>query len=212
MDRILRVQPKFAERATWTVGLIGLAVWGTFHFGMQRSALRPGTIRGAGSRDRDAGFLSLVDTACVRVAESGEEPFPDPRGSQIRNSVSSRGAAGHRRALDRGLGHIRHPALPGADGNSGIAGHRDGFFRGLKDIQPGDTIEVDTLDRKDIYRVERTWIVDPSDVSVLDPTAAPSLTLVTCYPFYFVGSAPQRFIVRAVRVGSHMQRKMETVL
>ena len=102
--------------------------------------------------------------------------------------------------LDRGLGHIDDTALPGAVGNAGIAGHRDGFFRGLKDILPGDTIEVDTLDRKEVYRVERTWIVDPSDVSVLDPTPSASLTLVTCYPFYFVGSAPQRFIVRAVRV------------
>jgi len=104
--------------------------------------------------------------------------------------------------LDRGLGHIDDTALPGADGNSGIAGHRDGFFRGLKDILPGDTIEIDTLDRKQVYRVERAWIVEPSDVSVLDPTPSASLTLVTCYPFYFVGSAPQRFIVRAVRVGS----------
>jgi sortase A len=103
--------------------------------------------------------------------------------------------------LDRGLGHIDDTALPGGDGNTGIAGHRDGFFRGLKDILPGDTIEMDTLDRKETYRVERTWIVEPTDVSVLDPTASPSLTLVTCYPFYFVGSAPQRFIVRAVRVG-----------
>ena len=98
------------------------------------------------------------------------------------------------------LGHIEDTALPGAVGNAGIAGHRDGFFRGLKDILPGDTIEIDTLVRKEIYRVERTWIVDPSDVSVLDPTPSASLTLVTCYPFYFVGSAPQRFIVRAVRV------------
>ena len=62
-------------------------------------------------------------------------------------------------------------------------------------------IELDTLQGKDVYRVERTWVVDPEDVSVLDPTPTRALTLVTCYPFYFVGSAPQRFIVRAVRVG-----------
>ena len=102
--------------------------------------------------------------------------------------------------LDRAVGHIEDTAQPGADGNSGIAGHRDGFFRGLKDIIPGDVIELDTLQGKDVYRVERTWIVNPEDVSVLDPTSAPALTLVTCYPFYFVGSAPKRFIVRAVRV------------
>ena len=101
--------------------------------------------------------------------------------------------------LNRAVGHIDDTALPGTDGNSGIAGHRDGFFRGLKDIGPEDVIELETLRGKEAYRVERTWIVDPEDVSVLDPTPARSLTLVTCYPFYHVGPAPQRFIVRAVR-------------
>jgi hypothetical protein len=67
-------------------------------------------------------------------------------------------------------------------------------------LLPGDAIELDTLDGKEAYRVERTWVVDPEDVSVLDPTSTPVLTLVTCYPFYFVGSAPRRFIVRALRV------------
>ena len=97
------------------------------------------------------------------------------------------------------MGHIDDTALPGTDGNSGIAGHRDGFFRGLKDIGPGDAIELETLRGKEVYRVERTWVVDPEDVSVLDPTPTRSLTLVTCYPFYHVGPAPQRYIVRAVR-------------
>jgi sortase A len=101
--------------------------------------------------------------------------------------------------LNRGGGHIEETALPGTIGNSGIAGHRDGFFRGLKDVGPGDTIELDTLREKQIYRIERAWIVNPEDVSVLDPTPEQSITLVTCYPFYFVGSAPQRYIVRAVR-------------
>ncbi len=104
------------------------------------------------------------------------------------------------RTLDRGVGHIEDTAPPGTDGNSGLAGHRDGFFRGLKDIAPGDAIVLETLDATETYLVERTWIVNPDDVSVLDPTPTRSLTLVTCYPFYFVGSAPQRFIVRAVRV------------
>ena len=101
--------------------------------------------------------------------------------------------------LNRGAGHIEDTALPGANGNSGIAGHRDGFFRGLKDIAVGDAIELETLKGREMYHVERAWIVEPDDVSVLDPTPAPALTLVTCYPFYFVGSAPQRFIVRAIR-------------
>ena len=105
------------------------------------------------------------------------------------------------RTLDRGVGHIAGTAPPGTDWNLGIAGHRDGFFRRLKDITPGDVIEIETIQGKDVYRVDQTWVVDPNDVSVLDPTPTPALTLVTCYPFYFIGSAPRRFIVRAVRAG-----------
>jgi sortase A len=102
--------------------------------------------------------------------------------------------------LDRAVGHIEDTALPGSDGNAGIAGHRDGFFRGLKDIAADDVIELETHHGKEVYRVQRTWVVSPDDVSVLDPTPTRSLTLVTCYPFYFVGPAPERFIVRAARV------------
>jgi len=105
-------------------------------------------------------------------------------------------------ALDRGVGHVEATAAPGARGNCALAGHRDGFFRALKDIQAGETIELETTSGVSTYRVERTWIVDPDDVSVLNPTAARTVTLVTCYPFYFIGSAPQRFIVRAVDVSS----------
>ena len=103
--------------------------------------------------------------------------------------------------LNRAVGHIADTAAPGANGNSGIAGHRDGFFRGLKDVKEGDEIALETRHGRETYRIERTWIVDPTDVSVLDPTPAPAITLVTCYPFYFIGSAPQRFIVRAVVKG-----------
>jgi sortase A len=69
----------------------------------------------------------------------------------------------------------------------------------LKDVVAGDSIEVETPAGTDTYRVTRTWIVDPTDVSVLDPTGTRALTLVTCYPFYYVGPAPKRFIVRAER-------------
>jgi sortase A len=106
--------------------------------------------------------------------------------------------------LDRAVGHIEDTALPGTDGNSGIAGHRDGFFRGLKDIGVGDVIELETQYGKEVYRVQRTWVVPPDDVSVLDATPTRSLTLVTCYPFYFVGPAPERFIVRAERAPDSM--------
>jgi sortase A len=101
--------------------------------------------------------------------------------------------------LNRAVGLIEGTARPGTGGNVGIAGHRDGYFRGLKDVGAGDEIEMRTLSARDLYVVESVRIVSPDDVHVLDPTASPALTLVTCYPFYFVGSAPQRWIVRAVR-------------
>jgi sortase A len=99
--------------------------------------------------------------------------------------------------LNRGVGHIEGTGRPGEEGNIGIAGHRDGFFRVLKDIGPGDEIELVTANRKDVYKVNQIVLVRPSDVSVLEPRPGRSLTLVTCYPFYFIGSAPQRYIVQA---------------
>ena len=102
--------------------------------------------------------------------------------------------------LNRGVGRIDGTAKPGEAGNLGIAGHRDGFFRGLKDIGAGDTITLETLTGQADYIVEGIRIVSPEDVSVLDGVTV--LTLVTCYPFYFVGDAPQRYIVRAVPRGA----------
>ena len=105
-------------------------------------------------------------------------------------------------SLNRGVGYIPGTARPGERGNVGIAGHRDGFFRVLKDVGSGDMIELETLDRIDIYKVSQVVIVDKNDPSVLKPTAGPTLTLVTCYPFYFIGSAPKRYIVQALLVTS----------
>ena len=102
------------------------------------------------------------------------------------------------RTLRLAVGHIGGTALPGEAGNIGLAGHRDTFFRRLRDIEPDDEIRVVTPEGTFSFRVERTTIVEPRDTWVLDPTAGPTLTLVTCYPFTFVGSAPQRFVVRAI--------------
>ena len=98
--------------------------------------------------------------------------------------------------LNRGAGLIAGMGLPDTGGNVGIAGHRDGYFRVLKDIEPGQLIEIETHARTHRFRVVSTEIVDPKDVRVLADTLDPTVTLVTCYPFYFLGSAPQRFIVR----------------
>ncbi len=101
-------------------------------------------------------------------------------------------------ALAQGVGWIAGTAKPGQHGNVGLAGHRDSFFRALQDIQTGDQLKLLTPAGERTFRVERTYIVEPSDVSVLGPTRGDALTLVTCYPFHYVGTAPQRFIVRAL--------------
>lgn len=95
------------------------------------------------------------------------------------------------------LGHIPSTALPGQPGNVGIAGHRDRLFRALRHVQNNDVIVLETQSGRYVYRVQSTSIVGPRDVSVLDSRSSPELTLVTCYPFYYVGSAPERFIVKA---------------
>jgi sortase A len=101
------------------------------------------------------------------------------------------------RELKLGAGHITGTSLPGDGGNVGVAGHRDTFFRPLRHIRKDDNIQVKTHDREYLYTVVSTEIVAPEDVQVLNPLGHEALTLVTCYPFNFVGSAPKRFIVRA---------------
>ena|ERR1035437_2251160 len=106
------------------------------------------------------------------------------------------------KTLRRAVGHIPGTALPGQPGNVGISGHRDTFFRPLRNIRQNDIITLTTLLGEYRYRVVSTRVVHPDNVAVLGPGDNEVLTLVTCYPFYFVGPAPNRFIVRAERLGS----------
>jgi sortase A len=194
-----------AERTAWAVGLVCLAMWGALHIGGIRDArheLERFAVLQAAAQIAEPD-LSLWDRERIDAWRHAlNAPAPAPlavlRIPKIRLEVAILPGTGEW-TLNRAVGHIEDTALPGTDGNSGIAGHRDGFFRGLKDIGRDDAIELETLGGKEVYRVERIWVVDPSDVSVLDPTPVRSLTLVTCYPFYYVGPAPQRYIVRAVR-------------
>ncbi|MGA2589115.1 MAG: class D sortase [Bryobacteraceae bacterium] len=105
-----------------------------------------------------------------------------------------------RRTLRLAIGHIPATALPGQAGNVGVAGHRDTFFRGLRDLRTGDEIQFSTLSGDFKYEVESLTVVEPDDVGVLAPSSDNVLTLVTCYPFYYVGAAPNRFVVRARQV------------
>jgi sortase A len=99
--------------------------------------------------------------------------------------------------LNRGVGRIAGTAQVGAGGNLGIAGHRDGFFRGLEEVRQGDVIELVRPGQIDFYVIDAIQITTPADVSVLKSTPTPMLTLVTCFPFHYIGSAPKRYIVRA---------------
>ncbi len=103
------------------------------------------------------------------------------------------------RTLSLGAGHIEGTALPGAIGNIAIAGHRDTFFRALKDVRGQDEIQLQTSTGLFRYHVDWVKVVEPENVSVLAASTEAEITLVTCYPFYFVGAAPNRFIVRAHR-------------
>lgn len=113
-----------------------------------------------------------------------------------------RGTEAH--TLLRGAGLVEGTSSPGSHGNVGIAAHRDSHFRDLKDVAIGDLVELGTLDQTQLYKITDLSVVDPDAVHVLDETGESVLTLVTCYPFYFVGNAPRRYIVRATAVSGYM--------
>ena len=212
---LLPPAPVLAERAAWAFGLTALAIWGLANLsrtvGSGRDLETFAALRAAGSQrttliSTTPPDLSLWDLDRVHawrdsLVQAAPAPVAILRIPKVKLEVAVLPGTSDF-ILNRAVGHIEDTAPPGAEGNSGIAGHRDGFFRPLKDIGPGDAIELETLSGIRKYRVERIWVVDPSDVSLLDPTPTRALTLVTCYPFYHVGPAPQRYIVRAVSADS----------
>ena len=124
------------------------------------------------------------------------------------SSVILEGSDDHTLALS--VGHIPGTAVPGGPGNVALAGHRDTFFRGLRNIRRRDDILLTTVSGNQVYEVESTRVVSPDEVSVLKDIGRPMLTLVTCYPFYYVGSAPKRFIVQAHLVGAKQSGGLAT--
>ena len=106
------------------------------------------------------------------------------------------------RVLSRAVGHAVGTALPGQTGNVTLAAHRDTFFRHLGDVRPGDIIELKEPGQEYRYQVRFTAVVGPKDTWVLQPTGKETLTLLTCYPFHFVGPAPDRFVIRARRIAN----------
>jgi sortase A len=203
------------EFLAWGMGLFLLAVWGLGRLvgtALERRDLRRFREAEAVASAAPASALALtadahpVDQSLwakerIRAyARALKEPSPTPLavlripriGLEVPVLVGT-----DEWTLDRGVGWVEGTARPGEPGNVGIAGHRDGFFRGLKDVRLGDELELPTLGGQHRYRVEEIRIVLPEDVQVLEATPVPTVTLITCYPFFFVGSAPQRYVVRA---------------
>jgi sortase A len=187
------------EQVLFVIGLVSL---GYFGYVVAESHL----YQALENRELDEILASAPPPAVVRVPS----PRPAP-GSLIgrieipRLGVSTIIRAGSdARTLRLAVGHITGTAVPGEPGNIGLAGHRDTFFRRLRDIRVGDEIRIVTPGETFTFRVERTSVVKPRDTWVLNETPQPVLTLVTCYPFTYVGSAPDRFIVRAAQQHSQV--------
>ncbi len=177
---------RFVELFLLAAGLAGLGTWLWSNLRLRLFQERAGRALQRQAAAHPAAPRALADGALLgRLAI--------PRLNLAAVMLEGAGA----RSLDVALGHIPGTALPGQPGNVAIAGHRDTLFRALRRIQNGDLIRLETPSGSYTYRVESTGIVKPSDTWVLDAGRQPELTLVTCYPFYYAGPAPGRFIVKA---------------
>lgn len=192
MNRLLRG----IERTLLVAGLIGLNIWVWSNFRtaisqrhavrelerrIEERALGSGPSRPAAPRPLSGDLLGQLEVPRLHLQ------------AVVREGDNTR-------TLSVALGHIPGTALPGEKGNVGVAGHRDTLFRRLKDIAKNDLIRFQTVEGTYSYQVDSTSIVKPENVGVLDPGKSPEITLVTCYPFNYVGSAPKRFIVKARQV------------
>ena len=196
-----------AERLLFAIGLAFLAAWtvARFHASIASTAatkrFHANTLAGPGSLSSlEVDFAQWSPKRVTAYKESlaakQDLPLAILRISRINLEVPVFNDTDDV-TLNRGVGRIIGTAQIGQSGNIGIAGHRDGFFRGLKDLSRNDVVELVLPGHTDQYFISGIQIVSPEDISVLDATPVPTLTLVTCYPFYFVGSAPQRYIVTA---------------
>lgn len=207
------------EMAAWTLGGLALTTYGVTRYwqhtanaaGVERfDSMRSQTAQSAAVERHSPDSSEPIDTSTwspKRIEQYAQAEADDvtPEGVLRIPSVKLRvpiyqGTS--ERNLHRGAGRIEGTARLDEQGNIGIAAHRDGFFRALEKIAIGDVVTIEHLDGVQTYQISQMWIVQPSDVSVLGPTEDSVVTLVTCYPFYYVGAAPKRFIVRATRIDS----------
>ncbi len=185
-----------AERVLWVAG-IAIGAWTLFVVAQGQYYAWMPVPEGPPSVERRLPGESASDTPASsrrRRGEAGawvarlEAPAVSLRATVLEGSDE--------RTLRRAAGHIESTPLPGEPGNIGIAGHRDTTFYPVRKLKVGDRLTLTTASHVFEYEVRDTWIVAPEDVHVLDATERPAMTLVTCYPFNFVGNAPKRFIIR----------------
>ena len=182
----------------WYAGVVGgevLRFLAARALARQFAATESGALNGAPSRNGDPGDHGFVRGAATGTACIGRIEIPRIRLSTL--IVEGTGSL----SLLSGAGHLVGSALPGEPGNVVLAAHRDTFFRELRNVRTDDLVRIVRPGRTLLYRVDSTAVVDPSRVEVLADTPRSRLTLVTCYPFFWIGPAPKRFIVTAHEVG-----------
>jgi len=193
----MRATSLWLERTAWAVGFVLLGTYAGMRLWAQESSRQAvAEFRAAALAPADQTLWSRRRVVAYAEAQrAGDAPEAILRIPKLTLEVPVYGDTSEFN-LDRGAGRIPGTATLDQAGNVGIAAHRDGFFRKLKDVELGMTIYLEHAGRTRTYHVTEISIVTPEEGAVLAPTTTPSVTLVTCYPFYFVGSAPQRFIVR----------------
>jgi sortase A len=187
----------WTERTAWVVGICLLGTYGGMRLWAEEAraqAVQDFRVASLPPTDQSLWSHQRVE-AYVQAQRAGDAPEALLRIPSLTLEVPVYGDTSDLN-LDRGAGRIPGTAGLEQAGNIGIAAHRDGFFRKLKDVQLGMDILLEHGGRTQRFHIVEISIVSPQEGAVLAPTARPSVTLVTCYPFYFVGSAPQRFIVR----------------
>ena len=194
---VMRISSLWLERTAWVVGITLLSTYGGMRLWAEESrANAVEQFRLASMSGADQSLWSPQRVAAYAEARKAvDAPQALLRIPKLMLEVPVYGDTSDFN-LDRGAGHIPGTAALAQAGNIGIAAHRDGFFRKLKDVELDMDIFLEHKGRTLRYRIVEMSIVTPEEAAVLAPTDHPSVTLVTCYPFYFVGSAPQRFIVR----------------
>ena len=208
----MRARPllRWVEDSLLVIGLIALAMWSQGHFDSRafqaNESSRLESALGGNDPEAPAGGIEaalFIDPSRTRPADRAAQRTTR-KGDVLgkleipRIGISAIVAEGaDLKTLKHAVGHIGSTALPGGPGNCALAGHRDTFLRGLGEVRGGDVIRLVTRDGTYSYRVEWGMVVDPHQIEVLDSTATPSLTLITCFPFEYIGHAPKRFVVRA---------------